>query len=245
MARNYLNDGSVISYKALSYVVSSQGVVVGTKLGVALDTIKAGDDGAVGLVGVWELPKLSSAVIAQGDALIWDVSAGQFIVEAPEVGDLLNCAFATEDAGDGTTTVTALLSRAVLGSFRGEDGFFSALGSDFNVHDAGEQFILALALDPGKYYISTFLTMSADGGAQDVDLTLTDGDTTFYGGISQSLAGAAGTDSLAFGCIVTLSDPTTVQVALFLSASTNIKLFQNTIVGNKPNACSISATKIA
>lgn len=90
-------------------------VIVGILLAIPVATLASGEIGAAVIdhgpetPGVFELPKLSTAVIAAGALLHWDVSAGEFIVAATATGDLENCAVAVEAAGNGTTTVKAKL----------------------------------------------------------------------------------------------------------------------------------------
>lgn len=110
MARNYVNPGEHITYTAAADTSSGAAFALGTLLAVSLGAVANGADGTAAIEGVWELPKLSTAVIAAGDSLIWDVSAGQFIVASAATGDLLNCAVAVEAAGNGTTSVRAKLT---------------------------------------------------------------------------------------------------------------------------------------
>ncbi|HEX7113202.1 MAG TPA: capsid cement protein [Mizugakiibacter sp.] len=110
MARNHVSPGEHIAFTAAADVSSGAGVAIGTMLGVALGNVANGASGTAAIEGVWTLPKLSTAVIAEGDRLIWDVSAGEFIVAGAATGDLLNCAVAVEAAGNGTTTVNAKLT---------------------------------------------------------------------------------------------------------------------------------------
>jgi len=110
MAKNYRSPGEHITYTAAADVVSGQAVVIGTLLGVSLTDVATGATGEAAIEGVWELPKLSTAVITAGAALIWDISAGQFIIAAPAAGDLLAAATAIAAAGNGTATVFAKLN---------------------------------------------------------------------------------------------------------------------------------------
>lgn len=110
MARNYVNPGEHITFTAGADVASGAGVVIGVMLGVALGAVANGETGTAAIEGAWDLPKLGTAVITEGAALIWDVSAGQFIVASAATGDLANCAVALEAAGNGTTTVRAKLT---------------------------------------------------------------------------------------------------------------------------------------
>ncbi len=109
MAKNYIKPGEHMSFTAGANVASGQAVVIGTLLGVALCAVLNGEKGEAAIEGVWELPKLSTAVITQGARLTWDVSAGEFIVASAAVGDLENCAVAETAAGNGVATVRARL----------------------------------------------------------------------------------------------------------------------------------------
>ncbi|HXD35438.1 MAG TPA: capsid cement protein [Rhodanobacter sp.] len=110
MARNYVNPGEHITFTAAADVASGAGLAIGSMLAVALGAVATGAEGTAAIEGVWELPKLGTAVITAGAPLIWDVSAGQFIVASAATGDLLTCAVAVEAAGNGTTTVRAKLT---------------------------------------------------------------------------------------------------------------------------------------
>lgn len=109
MAKNYKFPGAVIDITAAANLASGQAAVVGTVLAVALVDIPNGSKGSAQIEGVFELPKLSTAVVTNGAKLHWDVSAGEFIVAATAAGDLENCAVAVAAAGNGATTVLAKL----------------------------------------------------------------------------------------------------------------------------------------
>lgn len=109
MATNYIQPGEVIDWVngTGSAVVSGQVVRVGKVLGVALVAIAIGATGAVQLTGVFEVPKVSGAVIAQGENLVWDASAAAFDDNAatPASGDVSGApAIAFEAAGNGVTS---------------------------------------------------------------------------------------------------------------------------------------------
>lgn len=115
MSTNYIQDGDVIQYKAGSNITAGSVVVMGNTLGVALVDIASGSTGSVRIDGVFSLPKVSGAVIAQGESLTWDVSAGAFDDNAatPASGDITGAAaLAFAAAGNGTTTVQVLLTGA-------------------------------------------------------------------------------------------------------------------------------------
>ncbi len=110
MAKNSIKPGEHITFTAAANVASGQAVVIGSLLGVALTAVANGAQGEAGIEGVWELPKLSSAVVTEGAKLTWDVSAGEFILTSPANGDLVGCATAVAAAGNGAGTVLAKLT---------------------------------------------------------------------------------------------------------------------------------------
>ncbi len=112
MATNYVNEGKTLLYTNSGSAISSGDVVVaGTTLAVALVDIANGASGTVAIEGVFTLPKVSAAVIAQGEEVIWDASETAFEDNAhtPATGDVSNAAIATVAAGSGTTTVKVKL----------------------------------------------------------------------------------------------------------------------------------------
>lgn len=109
MADNYVQPGEVIDWTngTGSAVAAGDVVKVGKILGVALVGIANGATGSVQITGVFEVPKVSGAVIAQGENLTWDVSAGAFDDNAatPATGDVTGApAIAFEGAGNGVTS---------------------------------------------------------------------------------------------------------------------------------------------
>lgn len=117
MATNYVQPGDVIQVTAGADITSGQVVKVGQILGVALTDIANGATGSVAIRGVFTCPKVSAAVIAQGESLTWDVSAnsgaGAFDDNAapPATGDVTGAtAVAAKAAGNGATTVEVLFT---------------------------------------------------------------------------------------------------------------------------------------
>lgn len=106
MSTNYVQDGEVIEFANTgSAIAAGDVVVVGTQIGVALVDIAATTGvGAVAMTGVFDLPKVDAAVIAQGEEVFYDVSAAKFDDNAatPATGDVSNCCVAWE--GLGATT---------------------------------------------------------------------------------------------------------------------------------------------
>lgn len=114
---NYIAEGTRIE-KTLSGTVSAGDVdVVGTGLlGVALEDGVSGDTIVYAIEGVFKIPKVSAAVIAAGEQVLWDVSADSGNGEAdddaatPATGDFL-AGYAMEAAGNGDTTVLVRINK--------------------------------------------------------------------------------------------------------------------------------------
>lgn len=110
MAQNFVFPGDRIPFVAAGTVASGGGVLIGSLMGVSLTAVTNGVSGTAAIEGVWELPKLSTAVITAGARLTWDVSAGEFIIASAATGDLENCAVAIAGAANGVATVRAKLT---------------------------------------------------------------------------------------------------------------------------------------
>lgn len=120
MAKNYESDGNTIQWTngTGAAVASGQMVKVGpSMLGVALVAIASGATGSVAVEGVFSgVPKVSAAVFAQGEKLIWDVSAngalGAFDDSAatPATGDVTGGAIAWAAGANTETTCTVKLT---------------------------------------------------------------------------------------------------------------------------------------
>lgn len=107
MAGNFVQPGEVLDYVATAAKTTGQVVAVGNILGVALGAIANGATGSVQITGVFTVPKVSGAVIAQGESLTWDASAAAFDDNAatPASGDITGAAaVAFEAAGNGVTS---------------------------------------------------------------------------------------------------------------------------------------------
>jgi predicted RecA/RadA family phage recombinase len=105
--KNYIQEGRMITVAApAGGVTSGDGVVIGALFGVASKTDAAGETVTIASEGVFDLPKLSSAVIAAGDAVAWDDTAKQ--VNVPGTGRY-PIGTAIEAAGNGVTTVRVRL----------------------------------------------------------------------------------------------------------------------------------------
>jgi len=78
MATNFIQPGETMEITAGSAISSGDVVVVGSLVCVAATDIANGATGTVYTSGVFDLPKVDAAVIAQGEALTYDVSASKF-----------------------------------------------------------------------------------------------------------------------------------------------------------------------
>lgn len=108
MTSKFIQPGNVIQYTAGADITAGSVVKIGNILGVALVNIANGATGSVATTGVFTAPKVTGAVIAQGESLVWDVSAGKFDdnAAAPATGDVSGPpAVAFEAAGNGATTL--------------------------------------------------------------------------------------------------------------------------------------------
>jgi predicted RecA/RadA family phage recombinase len=113
MANNYVAKGIIWNLLADTDIAISSVVVIGALLGVALDAIADTESGPVQINGVFTVPKVSGAVIAQGESLTYDVSASAFDDNAATAaaGDITGAAaVAYESAGDGATTMQVMFT---------------------------------------------------------------------------------------------------------------------------------------
>lgn len=101
-----------------SDVVSGQVVVIGAILAVAAVDIANGASGTVQVGYAVTAPKVSAAVIAQGESLTWDVSAGAFDDNAatPAAGDITGAAAFAMKAGAATETTIDVVLTGVPGT---------------------------------------------------------------------------------------------------------------------------------
>lgn len=120
MANNFVHSGDRKTWTNATgaAVASGQLVKVGpSQLGVALVSIANGASGSVALQGVWSgIPKVSGAVFAAGEKLLFDVSAGSGVgafddsAASGASGDVMGAAIAWEAGTDGQTTCTVMLT---------------------------------------------------------------------------------------------------------------------------------------
>jgi predicted RecA/RadA family phage recombinase len=89
-------------------------VLMSSTIGIAAETIAATASAGVGMVdieGVHSVPAVSGAVIAVGEALVWDVSAGAFddAAATPATGDLVGGVIAMEAKASGVASIDVKL----------------------------------------------------------------------------------------------------------------------------------------
>lgn len=72
---NYLNTGT-------DSVPSSSVVVVGDTIGIAITAIAQGQTGALGIEGVFTLPKAGNTALDQGDYAFWNTSTKLVVAAA-------------------------------------------------------------------------------------------------------------------------------------------------------------------
>lgn len=105
--RTFVQRGDMITVTApTGGVTSGQGILVGNLFGVAATTAVEGETVEIATVGVYELPKLVSAVIAAGARVAWDDTAKQVVL--PGTG-MVPIGVATLAAGNGVATVRVRL----------------------------------------------------------------------------------------------------------------------------------------
>lgn len=109
MATNYIQPGNVIDITAGATLTSGTPVLVGVLLCIPLTDIANAAVGSAQIEGVWNLPVATATVVAAGDVLTWDISAGEFIKGAGATGDCVGCAVAITAAASGVTQLAAKL----------------------------------------------------------------------------------------------------------------------------------------
>lgn len=104
MAKNYVQPGDVIAWTngTGAAVAAGAGVLIGTRVGVALVDIANSETGSVAVKRVYSVNKLSTDVVAQGAQLYWDNTNKRLTTTAS--GNTL-AGYATAAAGNGVATV--------------------------------------------------------------------------------------------------------------------------------------------
>ncbi|GAA0599163.1 DUF2190 family protein [Caenispirillum bisanense] len=105
--KNFVQPGNTLSVIApTGGVTSGAGVLIGNLFGIAAASATEGTSVSLTTVGVFDLPKLGTDTIDQGQRVYWD-AANAHITEA-STGNY-PVGIASEAAGNGTTSVRVRL----------------------------------------------------------------------------------------------------------------------------------------
>lgn len=105
--KNFIQQGNMISVTApAGGVTSGQGVLAGNLFGIAAKTAAESENVEIATIGVYDLPKAPSAVIAFGARVSWDDTAKQIVLPATGMYPVGTAILA---AGNGVTTARVRL----------------------------------------------------------------------------------------------------------------------------------------
>jgi len=105
--KNFIQPGDVVTVTAPTGGVSSgDGVIIGSLFGIATKTAAQGEAVELATTGVYDLPKLSSAVITAGARVSWDATEKEVVL--PDE-DMYPIGISLVAAGNGITTVRVRL----------------------------------------------------------------------------------------------------------------------------------------
>lgn len=115
---NYVDGGTTVNYSnsSGSAIASGTMLVMGHTVGVALADIANGSSGAVQVAGKVTAAKVSAAVFAVGEKLVFDISAGSGAgafddsSATPAAGDITGGAVAAVAGAASETTCTVILT---------------------------------------------------------------------------------------------------------------------------------------
>jgi predicted RecA/RadA family phage recombinase len=102
--KNYVQKGEIITVTAPADCKSGDPVAVGSIFGVACYDAANGTDVELNTDGVFDLPKVTTDVIAAGDRVYYDSAAGKLTKTAGS-GSKPLVGYAVTAAGNGVTTV--------------------------------------------------------------------------------------------------------------------------------------------
>lgn len=106
--KNYIEEGNRLQFTVGADTAAGAGVLVGKRLGVAANAILNGAVGVLAMEGVFELPKLSTDVVAAGALLYWDDTNKRLTTTA--TSNTL-AGYAQAASGNGVATVNIMLNR--------------------------------------------------------------------------------------------------------------------------------------
>lgn len=115
--KNFVQEGKTrtITNSSGGNYVAGQVVRIGKQLCVCAVDIANGASGEAQFEGVFTVPKVTGAVIGQGENIIWDSSAGAFDdnLATPASGDVSNAVIAVEAVGSGPTEIKAMFANLI------------------------------------------------------------------------------------------------------------------------------------
>jgi len=112
--KTFIQPGNIITVIApVGGITASQGLLIGGLFGIATSDALQGDGVEIAVTGVFDMPKASTAVIAQGDQVAWDNTAKEIVL--PGAG-FYPIGVAIKAAGNGATTVTVRLDSVATGA---------------------------------------------------------------------------------------------------------------------------------
>lgn len=103
------SEGQTIDYTPGSNVSSGDVVVLGNLVGVAAVDIDSGDQGALTVEGIVELPKASAeGELTQGTVVFWDDSADEVVSAGADAGNIY-CGHVAKTAVASATVIDVKL----------------------------------------------------------------------------------------------------------------------------------------
>lgn len=111
--KNKLSSGDTILWtNGGTAKVSGDVVRIGNLLGICGANIGAGASGIVHLKGEFTVPKVTTAVVAVGEMVLWKAATSNFEAKGatPASGDLANAAIAMTAGANGQTTIVVSLN---------------------------------------------------------------------------------------------------------------------------------------
>ena len=106
--KNYVQPGESITLTAAAAATSGDGVLVGSLFGVAAGDAAIGETMVLTTKGVFTMPKVSTDVMAVGDVVYWDDSAG-LVTTDDDTGNNPRVGLAVTAAGNPSGTVNVRL----------------------------------------------------------------------------------------------------------------------------------------
>ena len=111
--KNFIQDGETITVSAPANLNSGDIVVVGSIVGVAAFTALSGADVEVQTEGVFELTKVTTDAINQGDKLYFDSGVGK-LTKTAGTGSKPLVGYAVTAAGNGVTIIRVNLQPTMV-----------------------------------------------------------------------------------------------------------------------------------